>query len=79
MTDEHKACPPCCKKVMDHERIEWLIKKQFLTKMYSRDIYLQLNRYLQILWDKKNLTTKFNALDISMSDIITEAEEAEET
>ena len=64
---------------MDHERIEWLIKKQFLTKMYSRDIYLQLNRYLQILWDKKNLTTKFNALDISMSDIITEAEEAEET
>ena len=50
MTDEHKACPPCCKKVADWERKEWLIKKQFLTKMHDKEIYKKLMFALVRSW-----------------------------
>ena len=78
LTDEHKACPPCCKKVDDFETKEWLIKKQFLTKMYDKKMLKDLHMALFDRWFSENLTADFNVLDINTKDIIRTAQVIEQ-
>ena len=78
LTDKHEACPPCCKKVRDYERQEWLVKKQFLTKMYNKKMQKELMLALVRSWMIDNLKPPFNVLDINMEDIINTAQVLEE-
>ena len=75
LADEHKACPPCCKKVEDFEWREWLIKKQFLMNMYDKEMRQQLNLALLNSWISRGRDTEqFEAMKNNMADIIFFAE-----
>ena len=78
LTDKHKACPPCCKKVRDYERQEWLVKKQFLTQMHDKKMQKELMLALVRSWMIDKLKSPFNVLDINMEDIISTAQMLEE-
>ena len=77
LTDQHKACPPCCKKEHDSERVEWLIKKQFLTKMHNKEFQMKLHDELAYQWKREGIRAEFNVLDINMEDIISLAKDIE--
>ena len=78
LTDKHKECPPCCKKVRDYERQEWLVKKQLLTRMHDKKMQKELMFALGRSWMIENLNPPFNVLDINMEDIISTAKVLEE-
>ena len=78
LTDFHKECPPCCKKVNDYERQEWLVKKQFLTQMHDKKMQKELMLALVRSWMFDNLKSPFNVLDINMDNIISTAKMLEE-
>ena len=72
LTDFHKDCPPCCRKVKDYYFEDRLIKKQFLGNMHDKKMRMQLEVALFGEWMRyvHTRTVKFDVMDMPMADIM---------
>ncbi len=50
--NSNKNCPPCCRAQANEDMRDWLIKKQFLNKLYNDELKRNLDIQLGILWGR---------------------------
>ena len=78
LTENNKARPACCKAVRDEIRVDWMIKQQFVMKMYSDKLRRDIYHSLAEAWHRTNSKGKFDIMKCPLTLIVETAKRIEE-
>ena len=78
LTESNSARPPCCKAVRDEIRVDWMIKQQFVMKMYSDKLRKDIYHSLAEAWHRLKAKGKFDIMKCPLTLIVETAKRIEE-